>query len=136
MWINGAYQPLPQCPDIPLMRLYQAVEPGAVDAAKNSVDAIHLAGQLGRLDLVAVLLAVFGLVAIFGGLFGLGYVRGQTYAIAKAEAERIAEERLTVLLKEIRDGMDDWKSAMSIRREPTSEPATGTVEEATPERRS
>lgn len=62
-----------------------------------------IAAQLGRLDLVSVLLAVVGLILVLGGLFAFGFVRGQASAVAKATADAVAEERLTELTRELRE---------------------------------
>lgn len=79
-----------------------------------------------------MLLAVFGLLAVLAGLFAFGYVRGQSYAIAKSTADSIAETRLTELLKEIRASMQEMREFGSRREQPSSKPKVTELEKAEP----
>ena len=55
-------------------------------------DAIAVAAQLGRFDLVSLLLAAIGLILVLGGLFAFFNFRALAKAQATAEATRVAEE--------------------------------------------
>lgn len=90
--------------------------------AHDGLDTIAVASQLGRFDFLSVLLAAFALLAVFGGLFGFGFVRGESQATARQTAERIAEERLTELLSEFRKSNDDLRAILRSSEEPSSTP--------------
>ncbi|MBX3582536.1 MAG: hypothetical protein KF810_11615 [Rhizobiaceae bacterium] len=91
MTASNLVDPLPQCPDLPLIRLYETVECGFVSEAGKYTDAIHMAAQLGRLDAVTTLIAVIGL-ALALGAFGWGAVVWRhASAIARETAEKETE---------------------------------------------
>ena len=54
--------------------------------------AIALAGQLGRLDLVSLLLAIMAIVLTLGGLFAFLNLRQIAKRVAEAEVKRIAKD--------------------------------------------
>lgn len=58
----------------------------------TSPDAIEIAAQLGRLDLVSLLLALVGLVLVAGGIFAFINFRGIARKQAKQEATEIAKK--------------------------------------------
>lgn len=84
------------------------------------VDAIALAGQLGRLDLVSALLAIVAIILVLAGLFAFGFVRGQASATAKATAEKITEERLRTLTRELREMLERGTQKPSLDAPDTS----------------
>jgi len=55
-------------------------------------DATHVAAQLGRLDLVSLLLAIIGVVWLLGGVFAFLNFRAIAKKQATDEATKIAEE--------------------------------------------
>jgi len=85
---------------------------------KHFIDAIQAAAQLGRLDLVSLLLAAIGLILVVGGLFAFFNVRSiarkqateESGKIAKTVAEQIANEymqkHLYDIVKAYRNMMD------------------------------
>jgi hypothetical protein len=58
---------------------------------KHFIDAIQAAAQLGRLDLVSLLLAAIGLILVLGGLFAFFNFRSIARQQATEEAREIAE---------------------------------------------
>lgn len=56
------------------------------------IDPIRTAAQLGRLDLVSLLLASIGLILVLGGIFAFINFRAIAKAQATTEAIRVAEE--------------------------------------------
>ena len=58
----------------------------------NSQDAIAIASQLGRLDLVSLLLAVIGLILVIGGVFAFLNLRSVAKKVACEEARERAKE--------------------------------------------
>ncbi|WP_317056150.1 hypothetical protein [Roseovarius rhodophyticola] len=58
----------------------------------DTADAISIAAQLGRLDLMSLLLAAIGLILVLGGLFAFLNFRGIAKAQATLEATKVAEE--------------------------------------------
>ncbi|MDB2501664.1 hypothetical protein N9X03_04185 [Planktomarina temperata] len=85
---------------------------------KHFIDAIQAAAQLGRLDLVSLLLAAIGLILVVGGLFAFFNVRSiarkqateESGKIAKTVEEQIANEykqkHLYDIVKAYRNMMD------------------------------
>ena len=100
-------------------------------ATPQPADAIQMAMELGRLDLVSVLLTAIGLLAIFGGLFAFGYLRGIAAAVAKETAEREVEKRLTTLLQSVAE--QTQRGLEQPEAEKRTEAKTTGVEEAAPE---
>ena len=113
---------------------YHFVDPEKLSVVRKqeSLDVVQVAAQLGRFDLVSLLLTVFGLVAVLGGLFAFGFVRGESSAVARATAEEVAERRLTDLLKEIRASMQEMREFGSRREQPSSKPKVTELEKAEP----
>jgi len=58
----------------------------------EQVDSITLATELGRLDLVSLLLTAIGLVLVVGGVFAFLNLREVARKQATEEAAKIAEE--------------------------------------------
>lgn len=98
--------------------------------ARAAVDAVDLVGQVGRFDLVSMLLTLFGVAAIIGGIFAFGFVRGESYAVARKTAEDIAERRLTELLQELRKQISEVQGYGATREAPSSQPTIGALEKA------
>jgi len=71
----------------------QLVDPALYGEAKSQagLDAIHIASQLGRLDIVSLILAMFGLLVGIAAIFGFIEVRSgardAASEVAKAEAK-------------------------------------------------
>ena len=107
---------------------YHFVDPEKLSVVRKqeSLDVVQVA------DLVSLLLTVFGLVAVLGGLFAFGFVRGESSAVARATAEEVAERRLTDLLKEIRASMQEMREFGSRREQPSSKPKVTELEKAEP----
>lgn len=83
----------------------------------DHVDAIATAAQLGRLDLVSLLLAAIGLILVLGGLFAFFNFRSIAKAQATKEATKVAEEvaeRVAneYLQKELPDVMKAYRDLM------------------------
>ena len=82
---------------------------------ENVVDEISYANQLGRLDAISLLLALFGIVIGFGAIFGFLHIKESSENIARSVAEvwirengeRIKEEVLGKILM----GVDIVKEA-------------------------
>ena len=55
-------------------------------------DAVHMAAQLGRLDLVSALIAIIGIALVVGGLFAYFDIRATAKRIARDEARSLAQE--------------------------------------------
>jgi len=70
-------------------------------------DAVQLAGELGRLDVVTAVLAVLAIMLGFGSIAGFWMLRGA----AKNAAKAITPEAVEVHLQ--RNGVDLLKEAMS-----------------------
>lgn len=58
---------------------------------RQIADATAAAAQLGRLDLVSLLLAAIGLILVLGGLFAFFNFRSIAKNQATVEAQRVAE---------------------------------------------
>lgn len=78
-----------------------------VPSTETALDSVAMAGELGRLDLVSLLLGAIGLLVVFAGLFAFGFIRGQASAIATKAAEQILNERFEALFA--------WISAIEER---------------------
>lgn len=66
------------------------VTQNVVAAAANKPDALALASELGRLDLVSVLLAVLGITMSLAGVFGFVEIRIRSEAKATETAKAVA----------------------------------------------
>ncbi|MCY4241941.1 MAG: hypothetical protein OXD36_09385 [Rhodobacter sp.] len=89
-----------------------------MDTCSPCVDAIAVAGQLGRLDAVSLLLAAVGVVLVLGGVFAFINFRSiarsqaekEANAVAKEVSERIANEymqrELPNVIKSYREMME------------------------------
>ena len=76
-------------------------------------DVIDYAAQLGRLDVITMLMTVVLVFVAFGGLVAFGFVRGEVYALAKREAETAAEHRFDELLAKIEGRIDNLDQRVS-----------------------
>lgn len=88
-----------------------------MDEFSQFLDSTHAAAQLGRLDLVSLLLAAIGLVLILGGLFAFFNFRAVAKQQAEVEAARVAKEvaeRVAneYLQKELPDVMKAYREMM------------------------
>lgn len=91
----------------------------SLDQIKFSLDlnnnTIRLAGDLGRLDLVSVLLASIGVLLALFAIFGFGYIHGQCQAIADKSARRKADEVLAPYLKKIEEVLNEIRDSTGQR---------------------
>lgn len=86
-----------------------------MEVQKTAQDALEVAAQLGRLDLVSLLLAIVSLILVFGGLYAFLNFRAIAKAHAVREAREVAEataERVTneYLQRELPDLLDAYRS--------------------------
>lgn len=63
-------------------------------------DAIHVAAQLGRLDLVSVLLAAIAVLLALAGIYAFFSVKNSARIVARETAEEIAEKAANLYLQE------------------------------------
>lgn len=63
-----------------------------MDELSEYIDATAAAAQLGRLDMVSLLLAAIGLILVLGGLFAFFNFRAIAKTQATQEATKVAEE--------------------------------------------
>ena len=88
---------------------------------KDYMDGIAKAAQLGRLDLISLLLAAIGLILVCGGFFAFLNFRSIAKAQATKEAtriagdiaERTANEYLQNYLPEIMDAYKGYSGVMN-----------------------
>ena len=88
-----------------------------METLPETVDTIAIAAQLGRFDLVSLLLAAIGLILVLGGLFAFFNFRAiaktrateEASKVAEAVAERVANEYLQ---KELPDVMKAYREMM------------------------
>ncbi|MEX0365692.1 MAG: hypothetical protein AB3N22_06450 [Ruegeria sp.] len=88
-----------------------------MDELSRYVDATAVAAQLGRLDLVSLLLAAIGLILVLGGLFAFFNFRSIARTQATQEATKVAEdvaERVAneYLQKELPDVIKAYREMM------------------------
>ncbi|GEM_PF-2745237 len=100
MSAQAGYQVLPQCPDKPLIRLYETVSCPLIEKSQDFVDSVHMAAQIGRLDLVTVVLAVLTIVLAFAAIGWGSIVWRQATFIAKKTAEDETETYVGKYLQE------------------------------------
>ena len=86
-----------------------------MEVANETVDAMVVAAQLGRLDFASLLLAIVSLILVFGGLFAFVNFRSIAKSQAVAEAREVAEataERVTneYLQRELPDLLEAYRS--------------------------
>ena len=115
MWQDGKYFPLPQCPDPAVIWIKQSVDCRLIDQATQATDAIHLAAQVGRLDVVSAVLALFGLLIGLAAIFGFIEVRNRAKEaateVAKSVAREVAREEG---IPEARRAALDWLQSSGI----------------------
>ena len=92
MWEDGVYEALPLCPDPAVVWLNQTVHCPMIQQAMQSADAIHLAAEVGRLDIVSLILAGFGMLIAILAVAAFFEIRSKAKQIATEEA-RIAATR-------------------------------------------
>ncbi len=76
---------------------------------ENVLDEISYANQLGRLDTISLILALFGLVLGFGAIFGFMHIKERSEDIARnvsetwirENVERIKEDIVGKILREL-----------------------------------
>lgn len=97
---------------------------------ENVLDEISYANQLGRLDTISLILAIFGLVLGFGAVAGFMHIKEVSQGIAKTEteswleknAERIANKAVDNAVRNMIENMDLTKEAkIESKKERSSE---------------
>jgi len=73
------------------------------------LDEISYASQMGRLDTISLLLAVFALVLGLGAVAGFMHIKETSYAIAREEAKNFLVNNI------IKDDRDKSKKAKNKR---------------------
>ena len=81
------------CPHYGKIRITDAMTP-------CTQDVIQYASQLGRLDLVTLLLTCLGVVIAVFGLVGFNYIKHKAQTIAEETAREIAHEKCERLVNE------------------------------------
>lgn len=66
---------------------------------ENVVDSISYASQLGRLDIVSFLLAIFAMILGIGAVAGFLHIKESSNGIAKNEAEKWLDENFQKVIK-------------------------------------
>ncbi|WP_127598712.1 hypothetical protein [Nitratireductor alexandrii] len=89
MWKGGTYIPLPQCPDPALVWVKQSVDCRVTDQAANATDAIHLAAQVGRLDVLSLMIGLLSLAIVVATILGFWFYRGVVDQRAKDEVREL-----------------------------------------------
>jgi hypothetical protein len=109
----------------------------AIDTGANEVHGYHdslvAALQLGRLDLVSILLTVVALIVGVAAIFGFGYIRSEAHRVAKEEARVVAAETAQNEVQRIvpaltRRTIAAYSRAMAANDENASE-TTGAVDD-------
>lgn len=98
---------------LPEWLLQVCVMPSAAMAAeaKDHVDAIHLAAEVGRLDVISFILGALTIVLAIGALLGFWVIRGAAMSAAKEEAKRVAEQEA---VPEARRAATSWFQSQGI----------------------
>lgn len=75
-----------------LFKEYHFVDPALYEAVKDqkSVDAMHVASQLGRFDMVSLILSMIGIFISLAAIFAFIEVRSRSVRVAAETAEREA----------------------------------------------
>lgn len=89
---SGSYSPLPHCPDPALVWIRQSIDCKMIEQATDKVDAIHLAAEVGRLDIVSLVLALLAILLGFSALIGYWAIRSAAIAASREEASMIAKK--------------------------------------------
>lgn len=89
MWREGVYHPLPQCPDPALIWIRQAVDCKMAEKAASAVDGIHLAAEVGRLDVLSIVITLFSLAIAVATILGFWFYRGVVDQRAKQEVKEL-----------------------------------------------
>ena len=78
------------------------VNEAAIEAhnSSHSADVIHIASELGRLDIVSLSLTVLGVVLAFTAFFGFVHLKAQTIAEAKKQAKETATIEAELVAKQ------------------------------------
>jgi len=76
------------------------VDPALYDEAarRNSADALHFALQVGRLDIVSLMLAIYAVFAGVATIFGFVEIRQRATAAARLSAEDEAKKLIQYFL--------------------------------------
>jgi hypothetical protein len=122
---DGVYCPLPKCPDRPLIGLNQVIDCGLIEASERKSDAIHLAAEIGRLDVLSILIAVFAISITIATIIGFWFYRNVVDERAKKEAGEllpyIVKEHLAanpdLLVEAIRKNKEIFQAAFGVNSE-------------------
>ena len=97
-------------PDWLLQVCYQP-SAAMVAAAEGKADAIHLAAEVGRLDVVSLILALLAIILGFGAIAGFWMIRSAATKAAADMAKKVAEEEA---VPEARRATIEWLQAQGI----------------------
>lgn len=95
-----SYAPLPVCPDRPLIAWYQSVSSELAGAASGNADAIHMAAQLGRLDIVSISLTMLAIAIAIATILGFWFYSRVVENAAKRETVEILPQVVEKYLRE------------------------------------
>lgn len=88
----------PMCPDQAAVWIKQSVDCKMIDFAENKTDAIHLAAEVGRLDIVSLIFAMFAIMLGVAAFIGFQHIRYVSKEIAKETSEKMVIENVAALL--------------------------------------
>jgi hypothetical protein len=97
---NATYIPPPTCPDRPILALYQQVPSSLVTAAEGKADAIHMAAELGRLDVVSISLTMLATAIAIATVLGFWFYSRVVENAAKRETVEILPHVVEKYLRE------------------------------------
>lgn len=113
----------------------------ALISNENIVDAISFANQVGRLDLVSLLLALLGIILGFGAIAGFMHIKETSEAIAEREAKKwLSKKEVKAIFHEwITDNKEDFErmiksvvqdkiEEMGEKNSPSTNPTTNDIE--------
>jgi hypothetical protein len=87
---------------IALFKDYHFVDPALYEAVKDqkSLDAMHVASELGRFDMVSAYLGVFSIFIALAAIFAFVEVRTRAEKAANEAATAIVNEKVKALFEE------------------------------------
>lgn len=100
MWKDASYTPLPVCPDRPLIAWCQTISLDLAEAAEGKVDSIHMAAELGRLDLVSIALTMLAVAIAIATVFGFWFYGRVVESAAKRETTALLPHVVEKYLRE------------------------------------
>lgn len=81
-------------------------------------DAMHMAVQLGRLDIVSALLGLIGILLAVFGVLGFGYIKSKAEQEARNAAEQYVKDESPKIIREWLDknGVDHLNVELNMRK--------------------